>query len=229
MNKAGIGTLREKSLHAGLKRWLAEPGDRLEHSVDGYVIDIVRGEQLLEIQTRSFSNLKRKLAQLLPDHPIQLFYPLPRDKWIVRVSAENTPISRRKSPKHSRPIDAFRELVYIGHLLPDPNLNLTLLMTQEEEVWRDDGKGSWRRKRWSIADRHLLDVVDEVVVGNSAELLALLPAELDDPFTNRELAQAARCPNNLAQKTTYTLRQAGVIEVIGKKGNAYLFSRMRRS
>jgi hypothetical protein len=222
-----IGTLREKSLHAGLKRWLAEPDDRFECDVDGYVIDIVRGAQLLEIQTRSFSNLKRKLAALLPDHPIQLFYPLPRDKWIVRVSAENELLSRRKSPKHSRPIDAFRELVYIGHLLPHPNLIMTLLFTQEEEVWRDDGKGSWRRKHWSIADRHLLDVVDELVIADSAELLNLLPADLDDPFTNGELAQAARCTTSLAQKTTYALRQASVIDVIGKKSNAYLFSRMK--
>lgn len=47
----GIGRLNEGPLHAALKRWCARPGDRLEAVVDGYVIDIVRADLLLEIQT----------------------------------------------------------------------------------------------------------------------------------------------------------------------------------
>ena len=61
-----IGTLNEKSLHAALKEWYALPGDRFEVAVDGFVADIVRGEQLIEIQTRSFPAMKRKLRRLLP-------------------------------------------------------------------------------------------------------------------------------------------------------------------
>ena len=37
-----IGTLAEKSLHAQLKQLYAAPGDLLEHSLDGYVVDIAR-------------------------------------------------------------------------------------------------------------------------------------------------------------------------------------------
>ena len=37
-----IGTLRERPLHASLKRWYARPGDRTEAAVDGYVVDLVR-------------------------------------------------------------------------------------------------------------------------------------------------------------------------------------------
>ena len=49
----GVGLLNEKPLHASLKAWYAQPGDRFEVNVDGSVIDIVRGELLVEIQTRS--------------------------------------------------------------------------------------------------------------------------------------------------------------------------------
>ena len=42
-----IGTLNEKALHSSLKEWYAQQGDRLEQSVDGYVIDIVRGDLLV--------------------------------------------------------------------------------------------------------------------------------------------------------------------------------------
>lgn len=218
-----IGTLAESSLHAALKRELALPGDRLEYDIDGYVIDIVRDRTLLEIQTGNFSGFKRKLAALLPSYPIHVYLPLARDKWIVRVSADDQPISRRRSPKHSHSIDAFNELVYIGHLLPHPNLTISLVFTQEEEVWRDDGKGSWRRKRWSIADRVLLDVVGEIVLCDSADYLALLPRKLRQPFTNRDLAQAMGGNNRLAQKMTHTLRRANLLTVVDKQGNAHLY------
>jgi hypothetical protein len=47
----GIGQLNEKALHASLKQWYARPGDRFEVAVGGFVIDIVRAELLIEIQT----------------------------------------------------------------------------------------------------------------------------------------------------------------------------------
>ena len=60
----GIGTLRERPLHASLKRWYAEPGDRTEVAVDGYVIDLVRGDLLIEVQTRGLSSARHKVAAL---------------------------------------------------------------------------------------------------------------------------------------------------------------------
>jgi len=54
-----IGTLNEKSLHADLKKWYTQPGDQLEVPLDGYYIDIVRDDMLIEIQTRNFSSIKK--------------------------------------------------------------------------------------------------------------------------------------------------------------------------
>ena len=48
---SGIGLLNEKPLHASLKQWYARPGDRFEVAVGGFVIDIVRDDLLIEIQT----------------------------------------------------------------------------------------------------------------------------------------------------------------------------------
>jgi len=217
-----IGTLAEKSLHAALKEWLAQSGDQQEVRLDNFVIDIVRGDQLIEIQTRHLGAMKRKLARLLPHHPIQLVHPIAAQKWIVRQTASGQPISRRKSPKKGRLIDIFTELVRIPHLLHEPNLTVTVLLTHQDEIWRDDGQGSWRRKRWSIYDHHLLEVVSQHDFQAAADWLTLLPADLPQPFTNRELAAALNCRPNLAQKITYTLRHAQLIEVVGKKGNARL-------
>ena len=85
----GIGTLQEKSLHAAVKDWYASPGDRLEHAVDGYVVDIVRDETtLIEIQTGGFAPLKRKLRELTVDYTVRLVHPIAAMKWIVRVAAD---------------------------------------------------------------------------------------------------------------------------------------------
>lgn len=220
-----IGTLAEKSLHAALKERLFQPGDKHEIRIDSFVIDIVRGDHLIEIQTRHLGAMKRKLAQLLPHHSIQLVHPIAAEKWIVRQTADGQPISRRKSPKRGRLIDIFAELVRIPHLLSHPNLTVTVLLTQQEEIWRDDGQGSWRRKRWSVFDHCLLDVVGQHSFETADDWLTLLPDDLPQPFTNRELATILNCRLNLTQKMTYTLRNAGLIEVSGKQGNAILYQR----
>lgn len=218
-----IGTLGEKSLHAALKHWYAQPGDRIEVQVDDFVIDIVRGEMLIEIQTRHFSAIHRKLERLLPDHPMRLIHPIAREKWIVRERGDGRFLKRRKSPKRGRIEDAFRELVRIPDLLTHPHLTLEVLFTREEEIWRDDGKGSWRRKRWSIHDRRLLAVADNAIFAVPADYLSLLPSDLPRPFTNRDLATALDLRLTLGQKMTYTLRRAGLLKLVGKRGNALLF------
>ena len=130
-----ISTLNEKSLHASLKEWYARPGDRLEESVDGFLIDVVRDGLLIEIQTRNFSALKRKLRTLTREHPVRLVYPIASEKWIVRVSKNwRKQLGRRKSPKHGSVENLFEELVSIPTLLAEANFSLEVLLIHEEEV-----------------------------------------------------------------------------------------------
>ena len=218
-----IGTLAEKSLHAGIKAWYGRQDDQFEVEVDGFVIDIVRGEQLVEIQTRHLYAMKRKLTKLLDRHPIHVLHPIPQEKWIVRQTAEGEPVSRRKSPKRGQVLNIFDELVRIPHLLPHPNLTIGVLLTQQEEIWRDDGLGSWRRKGWSVYDCRLLGVVEYVTFVSLADFNAMLPFDLPQPFTSRELGQALRCYPALAQKIVYTLRKTGGLAVTGKQGKAFLY------
>lgn len=228
-NSLHIGTLAEKSLHASLKAWYTQSGDRLEVSVDNFVIDIVRGDLLIEIQTGNFSALKGKLARLLDHHSVHLVHPISQEKWIVRQTAAGKTLSRRRSPKHGRVVDVFRQLVYLPHLLSHPNLSLEVLLTHEEEILRDDGRGSWRRKRWSLHDRRLLDVVAGTKFSSPADFWAVLPATLPQLFTNADLATALRCRPPLAQKITYTLRRMGGLRLTGKRGKALLYERVFQS
>lgn len=216
--------MREKSLHAAIKTWYAQPGDAVEISIDGFVIDIVRGKQLIEIQTGNFGGMKQKLLTLIEHHPVRLVYPIAQEKWIVRVEADgHTRIGRRKSPKRGRLEHLFDQLVSFPEFIAHPNFEIEVLFVQAEQILCNDGQGSWRRKRWSVHDHRLLDVMGKVKLGSPADFSLLLVDALPRPFTNRELADTLKLPRRLAQKMTYCLRKMGVISVVGKKSHAFLY------
>src|SRR3989304_5547108 len=159
-----------------------------------------------------------------PRRPVRLVYPIPQEKWIVRLAADGlTPISRRKSPRRGRVEHLFLELVSFPELATQPNFSIEVLLTKEEEVWQDDKRGSWRRKGWSIADRRLVNIVASILLESPGDFLALLPPELPIPFTTLDLARALHQPRYLAQKMAYCLRAMGIVEVVGKRGNAWLY------
>jgi hypothetical protein len=220
-----IGTLQETSLHHDLKHWCARPGDRLEVVVDGYEIDVVGEERLLEVQTGNFGAMTGKLKALLPYHRVELVYPIARERWICRVDGRDRPVSRRKSPKRGRIEDLFGELLRLPEVATHENFSLRVLLTQEEVVWRDDGRGSWRRKGWSVADRRLLAVVEERLFVDAAAYLSLLPAGLAMPFTNQELADGLKMQRPQATKMSYCLRRMGLLEQVGKRGRFNLYGR----
>ena len=225
-----IGTLAETSLHAALKAHYARPGDLLECEVAGYVVDIVRplpdgGAQCIEIQTRHLGQMRPKLLALLEQHPVHVVHPIAQERYIARVAADGAAISRRKSPKHGRVLDLFPELVGLVGLVTHPNLTLEVGMVGEEQVWRDDGQGSWRRRRWSIADRRLLSIGQSFIFATPADFAALLPADLPDHFDTGELATRIQAPRRLAQQMVYCLRIMGLVLAENKRGRAVLYRR----
>lgn len=221
---SGIGLLNEKPLHASLKQWYARPGDRFEVPVDGFVIDIVRDDLLIEIQTRNFASINSKLSRLTRSYEVRLVYPVVLEKWIVRLATNDGGVTvRRKSPKRGRLEDLFWELVSIPKLLSHPNFSFEVLLIREEEVRRYAGKRkSWRRRGWIIEGRRLVDVLDRRVFGKSADWLTFVPEGLQS-FTTKDLATIADTRRELAQKMAYCLRQARMIELVGKQGRANLY------
>ena len=219
-----IGLLNEKPLHASLKQWYARPGDRFEVPVDGFVIDIVRDDLLIEIQTRNLSAINAKLRKLTRSYAVRLVYPVVQEKWIVRsATGDGGRAVRRKSPKRGRLEDLFWELVSIPHLLAHPNFSVEILMIREEEIRRYEGKRKkWRRRGWVIDGRRLVDVVDRRVFGNSADWLTFVPDGLQS-FTTKDLATLADTRRELAQKMAYCLRHGRMIELIGKQGRSNLY------
>jgi hypothetical protein len=224
-----IGTLNENPLHAALKEWYAGPGDLLEVAMDGYVIDIVQGDLLIEIQTGAFNPMRRKLSTLLPDHRVRLVHPIAAGKWIVKVGEDGEAVSRRRSPKRGGICDLFKPLVSIPHLLDHPHFELEALLIEMEEFQEYDGKRGWRRRGWVVTERKLLSVVDRRIFTSAADLADLLPGDLPVPFTTADLAGSLKIPRRLAQQMTYCLRQMKQLEGAGKAGNAILYQKRSTS
>jgi hypothetical protein len=218
-----IGLLNEKPLHASIKEWYARTEDQFEVPVDGFVIDIVRDELLIEIQTGSLASIKSKLTNLLRSHRVRLIYPIAQEKRIVKLGKNDESVTTgRKSPKRGRMEDQFWEMVSFPKLMADTNFSLEVLLIRAEEVWRYDGKRSWRRRGWVVDERRLLEVVEQRLFLEPADWNVFVPKDLGS-FTARDLAEATGIRGRLAQRMSYCLRQAGAIDLIGKQGRANLY------
>ena len=218
-----IGTLNEGALHAQLKEWYRRPRDRVEERVDGYVVDLVRGRMLIEIQTGGFAPLRRKLERLLESHRVRVVAPVAVSRRIVRVSDDGEVLSSRRSPKAGRVEHVFERLVSIPALLAHERFELDVVLTHEEEVRVFREGRAWRRKGWVVAGRSLVSVESSVLVSSVEDAVALLPRGLPDTFDTAELAAAAGCDRRLAQQIAYCLRNAGALVAGEKRGRAALY------
>jgi len=221
-----IGTLNEKPLHAALKRWYFRKGDRLETPVNGHIVDVVRGDLLVEIQTCNFSAIKWKLLRLTAHDHVRLVYPIAREKWILRPAPDgNGQWTRRKSPKRGSYLELFEELVSFPGLLRNSNFCLQVLLIQEEELRRWGHRRRRRRRNQARLERRLIAVTGQRLFENPGDFLSLIPAEVVDPFTTADLAGVLGKPRWLAQKMAYCLRGMGAVTQVGKRNRSCLYER----
>ena len=219
-----IGQLNEQSLHAAVKQWYAGKNSLLEAKLEGYFIDILNDNEVIEIQTRNFGSIKKKLDYLTDKYPVKLVYPIPTKKWIVHYTEDMTKqIRKRRSPKKGKLTDLFDELIRIPHIVKKKNFCMEVLFHEQEEIRCDDGKGSWRRKGVSIKDRRLVKVSDTLTFKKPGDYRRFIPGDIAASFTNKQLASSCKIPVEKARKLTYCLDKIGVITKTGKKGNAIIY------
>lgn len=196
-----IGTLNEGSLHAALKDDYAQPGDRFEVPLNGFVIDIRREDLLIEIQTGSFAAMGKKLDRLLPEHRMLLVHPIAAETYLQKPGA-----NPRKSPKKGSVYSVFEELVSIPTLLDHPNLTLDVVLVSVTKVQIADPKARRGRGGFRTTDRVLRDIIERHRFEQSTDLLRLVPAGLPEVFTTADLAAAAGVGRDVAQRIAYCLR-----------------------
>jgi hypothetical protein len=210
-----ITTFREGSLHAELKaRYAAAtPGSRIEAVMDGFVVDVAGPDEIVEIQTGSFSSARRKLERLVASHRVALIHPIAIEKWLVSVDDGGALLGRRRSPRRGLALDVFDELVSFPALIAAPNFRIELVLTREEEIRGPIAEGVRYRypRTWRRLDRRLLDIIETLRIDSPADLLDLLPAGLPEPFTTADLVAATGRSRRLAMRAVYCLEKCGAL------------------
>ncbi len=227
--RGSIGQLSEKTLHAVCKFYL-EPDEGLhEVTVEGLVADVCRADgSIVEVQTRNFDRLREKLKRFLPEHEVEVVYPLPAAKRVIWIGEDGSLSEPRRSPKKGRHTDACYELWRIKEFLEDPHLTVRLLFADMDEYrllngWsRDKKHGSTRYERLPGELR------EELVLRERADYEEAFVPELAFPgeFTAAEFQKENRMTKRMASYTIGFLRAIGAVEKCGARGRAYLYRRV---
>lgn len=219
-----IGVLSEKTVHAVLKSYLEPDTSYHEVRIEGYFADIAREDEIIEIQTRNFNTLRRKLQVFLERGFVTVVYPIPYIKWMCWLDEETGEISNpRKSPKKGSAYDSFYELYKIKEYLTHPNLRIHIILMNLEETrilngWsRDKKRGSTRY------DRIPLEIVEEIYIDGMADYRRLVPDTLAEGFTSADYQKATRLSPSKARTALHVLNHVGAVTRIGKSGNSFLY------
>jgi len=223
-NDKGIGTLSEKTVHAIMKNYYEPNEDNHEVKIEGYVADIYNEQGIIEIQTRQFNKMRVKLSTFLNLYPVTIVYPMPYNKWVFWIDNETGETTKkRKAPKKWSAYDAFFELYKIKEFLKNPNLRMRLVLMDMEEYRLLNGWNASKKRGSTRFDRIPLEIKQEVVIEQPEDYMQFIPYEIEEQFTSKEFAKAAKIKVDTARLVLNILYYVGVVKRVGKEGNSFVY------
>lgn len=220
----GIGTLSEKTVHAILKYYYAPNPAYHEQKVGSFVADIMVDGEIMEIQTRGFNNLRRKLDAFLPEHEVTVVHPIAHHKWLSWIDPQTGEVSKpHKSPKTGTIFHLIPELYKLKMYLHNEHLHFTIPLIDVQETRLLNG-WSYDKKRGSTRNDGIpVGIYDEVRLNSLKDYLLLLPEGLPEPFSVFDYKKAAHISQSIAGTGLNILHSLSLVERVGKQGNAYLY------
>ena len=222
----GIGTRKEKILHSILK-YTIEPREQYhEVKLLGSICDIKNEEEIFEIQTRGLYRLRSKLDKFLPEHRVNIIYPVAKARtlhWIDPITGEIC--SGRRITSHGGVFDATKELSGLGEYLVHENLTIHLVFLQLDEYRFLDGFGKDKKKRATRIER-IPSAIDSILTLTTLEdyTSRLLPDVLrTEPFTQKEYERIIKHKGRTAYEALRLLVAIGALGRVGKQGRALLY------
>ena len=225
MENKQIGQLNEHSLHLSLKRYLEPDTVCHERAVGEYVVDILNDGGITEIETRSFSNMAKKLPLLLREPwSVTVVYPILQTKWILEVDGESGTVNKkRRSPKKGRPSDVISELYKLRAYLTHPQFTLKLLFLEVEEYKKKGSRTRWGKGISPGRERVPVAILGERTYHTRDDYATLI--ELPSaPFTAKELSERNGLKGRASWYALQLLLALGVITQSGTRGKAFLYA-----
>lgn len=217
----------ETTLHRQLKSHYAHSSEQIEVVLGNYRIDVVRDDELIEIQCASLSAIRPKIIDLLKRHRVRVVKPtVDRTRICRRLVKLAEPVSRRLSPKRGCTADLFEELIYFRGVFPNENLTLEFPVVDVNQ-YRFVGRRKKRRRRdpgYVVEDTELIKVHRTIEIQAASELWCLLPSKAkealsDVEFNTNDLADSIGCARWIAQRVAYVMRHSGTIEAVDRDKN----------
>lgn len=225
---SGIGTLKEKTVHAVLKDYYASGREMQEISLDGYVADIYTGTEIIEIQTANFNRMRSKLDKFLPKYPVTIVYPIPKIKYLIWMDEETGECSKpRKSTVKGSVYRAFYELYKIKPYLANPNLHLCFPFLELEEYRLLNGWSQDKKRGSCRYDRIPKALLGEMRFDRLKDYTQLIPPYLAEPFTVAEFGKAVKERKQIAGMVLHILNYLKVIERCENRGRCYTYRIIR--
>lgn len=217
--KCGIGSIGEKTLHAVLKNYYSPNKSNQEIKVGKFVADIVDENQIIEIQTRSFSNMKKKLDFFLMDTNVLIIYPAFSIKWVQWLNPTTGELSKKhKSPKKDALYDIFWELAHIKPYLNNPKLRLQIVVMEVIEIRLLDGWSADKKRGSTRYNVIPLGLLDEIVINEKDDYTKFIPRGLDENFIRKDFEKLAGLSKKRAGTVINVLVHVGVIGKTDKRG-----------
>lgn len=223
----GIGTYKERTLHASLKRLIEPNTDKHEIKYKSFVCDIKNDMGIFEVQTRSFNAMRKKLEIFLEEDIVTIVYPSVKNKWLIWVNPETGDMTkRRKSSKQGNMQQIFPELYKIKSFLTYPNLRIKIVEVDVVEYRMLNGWSADRKKGSTRAERIPINYGEIIDIMCANDYKKLIPNHLETKFTSEMYGKAGKITIKRAQVAVHVLSHVGAIKLIGKEKRKNLYEKI---
>ena len=221
-----IGTYKEKQLHIILKKYFEDDPSFREVPTNGFIADIRRGEEIIEIETSGFSGLKPKLGAYLPEYRVTLVRPLAGKKFVSWIDPGTREISPpKRSPKKEGAYDLLFEMVRILPYVTERRLTVLGPVFEMNEYRLKDGWGRDGKRGSHRYERIPTDFCDMIELTTDDDYRRHIPESLPETFTVKEFAAEAKIGEGPARAVIKVLGTRGVLRNLGREGRSIRYAR----
>jgi hypothetical protein len=228
---AGIGTLAEKWQHIILKRYLSENTAEHEIPVEGtrFVSDVRIGNEVYEVQTGSFSPMKKKISHYLEntDLSVTVVHPIPKNRRVSWINPETLDISKPSlSPRHGRAEALLGELYPLIPYLQNPRLRFHILLIDAQDFKLLNPRSKNPKKGGGRFERIPINLIEERFFSSPDDYRSFLPEKLVGAFTVKEFSQATGIRGRDAYSAVRVLAALGLLRSAPPIGRSMAFERV---
>lgn len=224
-----ITTYKERSLHRSLKKHFCADEDKHEIKVGRYVADVLDGNTIFEIQTGSFSPLRKKLQFYLEntDFEIVIVRPIAQNRHIIWLDEESGEMKKapRLSSKHENLASGVADIHYIADFLGNKRISFCFVLMEIDEIRLLNGYGKQKKIRATSVDRVAGEIYSLHYINNKNDIAkALFPCLPDSPFGREELSKSLKLGGLKLWSAQKLLLETDLLKC-EKNGNKLIFEK----